>query len=70
MLARIRDQIIVCDEEATMAHVKAILAPDPRTKREYQRLERHWRQLGETLKFATMISAQLEWSSHRHGRPS
>ena len=69
MLARLRDQISECEEEATLARFKAILAPSPQMRHEYIRLEQSWLQLQQTLQFATTISGYLEWRSGRLSPP-
>jgi 5'-deoxynucleotidase YfbR-like HD superfamily hydrolase len=63
MLTRVRDQIAVCEEEIVLSRFKATLATDPRLRKEYRRLERHWREVAKTLRFATEISGYLQWTS-------
>jgi hypothetical protein len=65
MLARLCDQISECEEAAALARFNATLAPTPQMRQEYRKLEQHWRQLGRTLQFATLISGYLEWTSRR-----
>ena len=65
MLARLGDQIVTCRDEARLARIRAVAAHTPQMQKEYQRLERHWLQLAETLDFAAMISGYLQWTSQR-----
>jgi hypothetical protein len=65
MIERIGDQIIVCQEEAAIARLKAIMAPTPQMRHEYRKLEKHWLHLGRSLGFAATVSGHLEWRSRR-----
>lgn len=65
MLARLGDQIDNCNEEAAMCRIKAITARSSELQAEYQRLEQHWRALGESLAFAERVSGFIEWKAQR-----
>jgi hypothetical protein len=64
-MQRLSDQIHSCQEQAALVRIRAITAATPQMRREYKRLERHWRQLAATLGFAKKVSGYLEWRSRR-----
>ena len=69
MQTRLGDQIVACHEEMVLAKLRAVTASTPQMRREYKRLERHWRRLAASLNLAAMISGYLEWSSRRLDPP-